>query len=52
MGYLVTRTRSFAPGLLYLVGSLFLSGVLMLTVGVGRRHAVAEQVSQAVARNQ
>jgi len=37
MGYLVHRTHSFTAGLLYLVGSLCLSGVLMLTVGVGRR---------------
>jgi nitrate/nitrite transporter NarK len=33
MGYLVSRTHSFTAGLLYLVGSLCLSGVLMLTVG-------------------
>ncbi len=37
MGYLVHRTRSFNAGLLYLVGSLCLSGILMLAVGVGRR---------------
>lgn len=37
MGYLVTRTRSFTAGLLYLVGSLCLSGILMLAVGTGRR---------------
>jgi MFS transporter, ACS family, tartrate transporter len=37
MGYLVHRTHSFTSGLLYLVGSLCLSGILMLTVGVGRR---------------
>ena len=37
MGYLVTRTQSFTAGLLYLVGSLCLSGVLMLVVGIGRR---------------
>lgn len=37
MGYLVNRTRSFHAGLLYLVGSLCLSGILMLTVGAGRR---------------
>lgn len=37
MGYLVSRTHSFTAGLLYLVGSLCLSGVLMLTVGAGRR---------------
>jgi MFS transporter, ACS family, tartrate transporter len=37
MGYLVTRTRSFTAGLLYLVGSLCLSGILMLAVGAGRQ---------------
>jgi ACS family tartrate transporter-like MFS transporter len=37
MGYLVTRTRSFTAGLLYLVGSLCLSGILMLAVGAGKR---------------
>jgi MFS transporter, ACS family, tartrate transporter len=33
IGYLANRTHSFSPGLLYLVASLFLSGVLMLAVG-------------------
>ena len=33
MGYLVGRTHSFSAGLLYLVVSLFVSGVLMLAVG-------------------
>jgi len=33
IGYLAHRTHSFSPGLLYLVGSLFMSGVLMLSVG-------------------
>ena len=33
MGYLATRTHSFTAGLLYLVASLFLAGVLMLVVG-------------------
>jgi ACS family tartrate transporter-like MFS transporter len=33
IGYLANRTHSFSPGLLYLVASLFLSGVLMLSVG-------------------
>jgi ACS family tartrate transporter-like MFS transporter len=42
MGYLVTRTRSFTAGLLYLVGSLCLSGILMIAVGAGRR-ALPEQ---------
>jgi hypothetical protein len=37
MGYLVHRTHSFTAGLLYLVGSLCLSGILMLSVGAGRR---------------
>ena len=36
MGYLVSRTHSFNAGLLYLVGNLCLSGILMLTVGAGR----------------
>src|SRR6202171_209595 len=33
MGYLAHRTQSFSAGLLYLVASLFVSGVLMLSVG-------------------
>jgi len=33
IGYLVSRTHSFSPGLLYLVASLFVSGLLMLAVG-------------------
>lgn len=33
IGYLANRTHSFSPGLLYLVVSLFTSGVLMLAVG-------------------
>jgi len=41
MGYLVTRTRSFTAGLLYLVGSLCLSGLLMLAVGIGPRRRAA-----------
>jgi D-galactonate transporter len=41
MGYLATRTHSFAAGLLYLVASLFLAGVLMLAVGA-RRAPVAQ----------
>jgi MFS transporter, ACS family, tartrate transporter len=36
MGYLVHRTHSFHAGLLYLVGSLCLSGILMLAIGAGR----------------
>ena len=39
MGYLVTRTKSFAAGMLYLVGSLFLSSLLMLLVRAGRGNA-------------
>jgi ACS family tartrate transporter-like MFS transporter len=42
MGYLVTRTRSFSVGLLFLVGSLWLSGLLMLAVGTGRRRTIPE----------
>jgi nitrate/nitrite transporter NarK len=41
MGYLVSRTHNFKAGLLYLVGSLIMSGILMLSVGAGRR-AVSE----------
>lgn len=37
VGYLAKRTHSFQAGLLYLVGSLCLSGVLMVLVGAGRR---------------
>lgn len=33
MGYLASRTHSFSAGLLYLVASLFTSGILMLIVG-------------------
>jgi sugar phosphate permease len=33
MGYLAGRTHSFRVGLLYLVASLFVSGILMLAVG-------------------
>jgi len=44
MGYLAGRTHAFTAGLWYLVGSLVMSGVLMLAVGAGQRreaHAVA-----------
>src|ERR1700738_4038768 len=41
MGYLVTRTKSFKAGLLYLVGSLFLSSILMLFVKAGRKRLPA-----------
>jgi MFS transporter, ACS family, tartrate transporter len=47
MGYLVHRTHSFTAGLLYLVGSLCLSGMLMLAVGAGRRALL--QPSEVVA---
>lgn len=36
IGYLVTRTRSFSAGLSCLVGSFFVSALLMLAVGTGR----------------
>jgi ACS family tartrate transporter-like MFS transporter len=41
MGYLVHRTHSFTAGLLYLVGSLCLSGMLMLLIGTGQRRVAA-----------
>lgn len=37
VGYLAKQTHSFQAGLLYLVGSLCTSGVLMILVGAGRR---------------
>jgi len=40
IGYLVNRTHSFAPGLWYLVISLFVSGAFMLAVGVTKRRTV------------
>src|SRR5438309_1645005 len=40
MGYLVGRTHNFSAGLWYLVGSLIMSGMLMLAVGAGRRREV------------
>jgi MFS transporter, ACS family, tartrate transporter len=33
IGYLASRMHSFSPGLLYLVASLFVAGVLMVVVG-------------------
>ena len=39
MGFLATRMHSFNVALLYLVGSLFLSGMLMLVVGASSRSA-------------
>jgi len=47
MGYLVHRTHSFRAGLLYLVGSLCLSGILMLAVGVGRRRVSPLKFSES-----
>jgi ACS family tartrate transporter-like MFS transporter len=47
MGYLVHRTRSFNAGLLYLVGSLGLSGILMLAVGVGRRRVASSAAPES-----
>lgn len=46
MGYLKNRTNSFTPGILYLVGWLCLSGILMLAVGAGR--APARKQSEAL----
>ncbi|MGA2096107.1 MAG: MFS transporter [Candidatus Acidiferrum sp.] len=37
MGYLVSRTHNFRAGLLFLVGNLCLSGLLMIAVGAGRK---------------
>jgi len=42
IGYLANRTHSFSPGLLYLVASLFVAGLLMLAVG---RQAPVGQLS-------
>jgi len=42
MGYLVGRTHNFSAGLWYLVGSLVMSGMLMLAVGAGRRREVSD----------
>ena len=47
MGYLAGRTHSFAPGLLYLVASLFVSGVLMLAVGASRSPVVQDTAGLA-----
>jgi MFS family permease len=46
MGYLVSRTHSFTAGLWYLVGSFLISGILMLTVGAGRRKVVLCNVNE------
>jgi len=57
IGYLVTQTKSFNIGLWYLVGCFFLSGALMLAVGIGRwrfaetsQSGVASQVNVSPAR--
>src|SRR5882762_7722893 len=42
MGYMVGRTHNFSAGLWYLVGSLIMSGILMLAVGAGRRSEVSD----------
>jgi len=47
MGYLVHRTHSFSAGLSYLVGSLCLSGILMLLVGT-ERHRVPPVTAQLI----
>src|SRR6266850_342680 len=47
MGYLAGRTHSFAPGLLYLVASLLVSGVLMLVVGA--RHPPVHEETATLA---
>src|SRR5207302_10468439 len=44
MGYMASRTHSFTAGLLYLVGSLGMSGILMLSVGAGRGRQVSDTV--------
>src|SRR3989475_1624454 len=43
MGYLAGRTHSFSAGLLYLVASLFVSGLLMVAVGA-KRHPSTHDV--------
>jgi sugar phosphate permease len=45
LGYLVSRTRSFNTGLWYLVGSFFVSGMLMLAVHEVRRSACITRVA-------
>jgi ACS family tartrate transporter-like MFS transporter len=50
IGYLVNKTHSFTPGLLYLVGSLCLSGVFMLAVGRRHRRAVASSPNLSESR--
>ena len=43
IGYLANRGHSFAPGLWYLVISLFASGAFMLAVGVTKRRPLAQR---------
>jgi MFS transporter, ACS family, tartrate transporter len=45
IGYLVNKTHSFTPGLLYLVGSLCLSGIFMLAVGRGNRRGIVSSAT-------
>jgi len=47
IGYLVTKTHSFTPGLLYLVGSLCLSGTLMLLIRPERTSPSHDAVTAA-----
>jgi MFS transporter, ACS family, tartrate transporter len=47
LGYFASRTRSFTQGLLCLVVSFFVSGILMLAVRAGRRQARPEEGSPA-----
>ncbi len=48
MGYLVNRTHSFTAGLMYLVGSLCLSGILMLMIGAGRGSSREQSEAPAI----
>jgi len=48
MGYLVSLTHSFTAGLWYLVGSFFVSGILMLAVGSARRLPSVDNSPKAV----
>jgi ACS family tartrate transporter-like MFS transporter len=48
MGFLVHRTHSFKAGLLYLVGSFCISGILMLAVGAERRRAAPQPDAPAL----
>ena len=50
LGALATRTHSFTGGLSFLVGSFFLSGILMLAVGGGRRK-IAQMMPAVEARS-